>query len=71
LRGIKIMKRLIYKKSLSMVLVIAMILSLLPMTSFSAVTEVIGQTNPPSMVSDLNPVIEENSPDLANLVSFA
>ncbi|MCL1872634.1 MAG: hypothetical protein FWF85_00770 [Clostridiales bacterium] len=59
-----------YKRVLSAVLVVVMLLGMLPVTSFSAATGAIGQAELLSAIPDLDFVIEENSLELVEIVAF-
>ena len=62
------MKKSTYSKVLSLVILTAMLLSMLPLASFSAAAETIPEI---TAIQALDKVIEENSPELAELVSMA
>ena len=65
------MKKSIWSKILSTVLILSMLVAMLPVTSFSAAAEAIGQAVSLSAIPDLDSEIEENTPDLAEVVAFA
>ncbi|MCL1873943.1 MAG: InlB B-repeat-containing protein, partial [Clostridiales bacterium] len=65
------MKKSIWSKISSTVLILSMLLAMLPLTSFLAAAEAIGQAGSLSAIPDLDSVIEESTPDLAEAVAFA
>ena len=62
------MKKSTYSKVISLVILTAMLLSMLPLTSFSAVTETITET---ISMPTLDEMMEANSPELVELMAFA
>ena len=65
------MKKSLWSKILSIGLILTMILAMFPLTSLSILTETIGEPESPSMIPDLEEVIQENSSELAELIAFA
>jgi hypothetical protein len=62
------MKNTTYSKVVSLVILAAMLLCMLPLTSFSIASEAISET---ISISSLDEMLEENSPELAQVVAFA
>ena len=65
------MKKSLWSKLLSIWLILSMILTMLPVTSLSAATEMIEEEEPISAIPDLDEVIMEDSSELAGVIAFA
>ena len=65
------MKKTIWSKISSAFLILSMVLGMLPVTSFPAAAEAIRQAGSHYAIPDLDPVIEEKTPEMAAVVAFA